>query len=201
MDFVKSIEEYYEKEMEVVRSLNKEELNAAMNCIMRHYEAGTNIYVLGNGGSSATASHMVCDFNKGICGELEKKFRVICLNDNIPMLMAVGNDISFENVFYEQMVGRINKDELVIAISGSGNSHNVIKAVNYAKEVGCEIIGMTGYAGGKLMGLSDYKMHVPVDDMQIVEDIHMSFDHMIMKIFWRYLMAKEGKEAIYKINQ
>lgn len=201
VDFKKDIQDYYDREIEVIRHLDKSELNKAMNCLLSHYEKETNVYVFGNGGSSATASHMVCDFNKGASGEVQKRFRFICLNDNVPSLMAIANDIGFEDVFYFQLENKLHKGDLILAISGSGNSHNVIKAVTYAKKIGCEVIGMTGYKGGKLDKMSDFHLHVPADDMQITEDLHMGFDHMIMQIFWKYLLAKEGKSAVYKINK
>lgn len=200
MDFIKEINDYYDREKATIDKLDWKELNTAMNALLEAYEKGATVYVFGNGGSSATASHMVCDFNKGTCYDLDKKFKFVCLNDNIPVMMALANDTSFEDVFYYQLLDRIQKSGYVLAISGSGNSHNIIKAVTYAKGLGCKIIGMTGYDGGKLAKLSDYQLHVPVDDMQITEDLHMGFDHMIMQIFWKYLAAKNGKDAIYKIN-
>ena len=201
MDFINEINEYYEREKKAIDSLNREELSDAMNALLAAYERGATVYVFGNGGSSATASHMVCDFNKGTCYDLEKKFKFVCLNDNLPILMAIANDDSFENVFVYQLKDRLKKDDLILAISGSGNSHNVVKAVEYAKSIGTEVIAMTGYSGGKIRKMADHFLHVPVDDMQITEDLHMGFDHMIMQIFWKYLAAKNGKEAIYKINQ
>lgn len=201
MDFIDEINAYYEREKKAIDSLDRKEINDTMNALMDAYERGATVYVMGNGGSSATASHMVCDFNKGTCYELDKKFKFVCLNDNIPILMAIANDDSFENVFVYQLKDRLKKEDVVLAISGSGNSHNVIKAVDYAKEVGATIIGVTGYSGGKLRQKADYFLHVPVDDMQITEDLHMGFDHLIMQIFWKYLAAKNGREAIYKINQ
>ncbi|OPZ37352.1 MAG: Phosphoheptose isomerase 1 [Tenericutes bacterium ADurb.BinA155] len=201
MDFTKEINAYYDREKAAIDRLDRKELNAAMNALLEAYERGATIYVFGNGGSSATASHMVCDFDKGTCYDLPKKFHFVCLNDNIPVMMAIANDDSFENVFVYQLEDRLKKDDLVLAISGSGNSHNVIKAIDYAKKVGCKIIGMTGYDGGKLAKAADYQLHVPADDMQITEDLHMGFDHMIMQIFWKYLAAKNGQQAIYKINK
>lgn len=201
MDFTKQIEEYYQREKQIIDALDKNEINEALNAILRHYENEDIIYVLGNGGSSATANHMVCDFDKGISLDLKKQFRVISLSDNIPMIMAIGNDIGFEDVFYLQLKNKLKPTDLVIAISGSGNSHNIVKAVQYANEVGAEVIGLTGYAGGKLKNMANINVHVPVEDMQITEDMHMSFVHVAMQIFWRYLMAREGKEAVYKINQ
>jgi D-sedoheptulose 7-phosphate isomerase len=190
VDFKKDIQAYYEKEEKIIKSLDTDELNEAMNALLDAYNKEATIYVFGNGGSSATASHMMVDFNKGACSEVEKRFHFVCLNDNIPTLMAIGNDIGFENVFYYQLENKLTKDDVVLAISGSGNSHNIIKAVEYAKQQGAKIIGMTGYDGGKLDKLSDYHLHAPIDDMQITEDIHMSFDHMMMQIFWRYLLSK-----------
>ena len=201
MDFINEINEYYEREKRVIDSLDREEINAAMNALLDAYEADATVYVFGNGGSSATASHMVCDFNKGTCAELEKKFRFVCLNDNVPWLMAIANDKSFEDIFVDQLRGHLKPTDMVLAISGSGNSHNVVKAVEYAKEVGAKVIAMTGYQGGKIRKMADYYLHAPVDDMQITEDLHMTNDHMIMQIFWKYLAKKNGKEAIYKINQ
>jgi len=201
VDFKKDIKDYYAREVKVIEDLDVDELNGAMNCLLEHYEKDATIYVFGNGGSSATASHMVCDFNKGTCANVERRFRFVCLNDNVPTLMAVANDMSFEDVFYYQLENKLNKGDLILAISGSGNSHNVVKAVEYAKKIGCEVIGMTGYDGGKLDRMADFHLHVPADDMQITEDLHMGFDHMIMQIFWKYLETREGKTPVYKINK
>ena len=177
MDFIKDIEEYYAREKAAIDALDKAELNKAMNALLDAYERGATVYVFGNGGSSATASHMVCDFNKGTCYDLDKKFKMVCLNDNIPIMMAIANDDSFENVFVYQLKDRLKKEDLILAISGSGNSHNVVKAVDYAREVGAKIIAMTGYSGGKIDKVADYHLHVPADDMQITEDLHMVLDH------------------------
>ena len=98
------------------------------------------------------------DFNKGISAELNKKFHVLCLNDNIPTVMAIANDISYEEIFSFQMKGRLKASDLVIAISGSGNSGNVVKAVEYAKEIGAAVVGVTGYSGGRLREMADYHM-------------------------------------------
>lgn len=201
MDFIDEINAYYEREKKAIDSLDRKEINDTMNALLAAYDRGATVYTMGNGGSAATASHMVCDFNKGTCYELETKFKFVCLNDNVPIMMAIANDDSYDSVFSYQLQGRLKKEDVVLAISGSGNSHNIIKAVDYAKEVGATVIGVTGYSGGKLRQKADYFLHVPVDDMQITEDLHMGFDHLIMQIFWKYLAAKNGREAIYKINQ
>lgn len=176
------IKAYFEREKEVINNLNYDEIAVAVEAIKAAYEREATIYVFGNGGSAATASHFVCDFNKGICEKLDKKFNLICLSDNTPIITAIANDISYDDVFYFQLKNKLKPDDLILAISGSGNSKNVIKAVEYAREVGTKVVGITGYSGGKLKELSDYRMHVNVDDMQITEDVHMAFDHMMYRV-------------------
>ncbi len=162
-----------------------------MNEILSSFENGTKIYIFGNGGSAATASHFANDFNKGISEYTEKKFNFVCLNDNIPTFTAIANDIGYDSIFEFQLKGRLKKNDVIVAISGSGNSKNVLLAVNYAKSIGAKIIGVTGYDGGKLKQISDISLHVPVNSMQITEDIHMIFDHLMMSIFYKELANKE----------
>ena len=201
MDFRDKIKNYLDLETKVIASLNIEEINETMNALLDCYNRGGTVYTCGNGGSASTATHMVCDFGKGTCYDLDKKFHFVCLNDNIPTIMAIANDDSYDNIFIYQLKDRLTKNDLLLAISGSGNSHNIVKAIDYAKEIGAKIIGVTGYSGGKLLKAADYHLHAPIDDMQITEDVHLIFNHMIMKIFWQYLHEINGKEAIYKINQ
>ncbi len=176
------IETYFEREKQTIDRLNYDEIAEAVRVIADAYEREATIYIFGNGGSGATASHFASDFNKGISEGKEKKFRMICLNDNIPIMMAVANDISYDEIFRFQLQGRLKPDDLVIGISGSGNSKNIIRAAEYAKELGAKVIGLTGFSGGKLAALADYQMHVPLDDMQITEDLHMVFDHMMYRV-------------------
>ena len=191
MDYRNMITDYMELEMEVLKNLDINAINEAMNLMMQAYEAKKKIYIFGNGGSSATASHYQNDFNKGISEYVDKKFNFICLNDNVPTIMAIANDIGFEEVFRFQLRGKLEEGDIVIAISGSGNSKNVIYAVEYAKKQGNKVIGMTGYKGGRLKELADISLHADVMSMQVTEDIHMIFDHMIMSIFYKTLCGKE----------
>jgi len=191
MDFKKAIREYYEREIEVINNLNLEEINKAMNAIYDTYNNGGTIYVCGNGGSASTASHMQNDFNKGISEYVEKKFKFYCLNDNVSTMMAVANDIGYEEVFRFPLINNITNNDLFIGISGSGNSKNVLNAAEYAKECGAKVLGITGYTGGKLKDMADYVMHADIMDMQIAEDLHMTFDHMMMKIFYNLLTKNE----------
>jgi len=187
MDYRTEIIEYIALERETLQRLDTDEINAAMNLVMEAYEGQKTIYIFGNGGSSATASHYQNDFNKGISEYVDKKFRFQCLNDNVPTVMAIANDIGFGEVFRFQLRNRLAEGDLVMAISGSGNSENVINAVKYARECGNKVIGITGYDGGRLKEFSDVSLHAPVDSMQVAEDVHMFFDHMMMSIFYKKL--------------
>lgn len=182
MDFSPQIRAYIELEKTILNEINQQELNNAMNILENTREIGSNVYVFGNGGSAATASHMENDFNKGVSEQLEKKYCFHCINDNIATITAIANDNGYEHIFEQQLKNKLNSNDVIIAISGSGNSTNVIKAVEYAKTKGCKIIGMTGYSGGKLKTLADVSLHVPLDNMQITEDIHLFFNHLMMYI-------------------
>ncbi|MEH2930792.1 SIS domain-containing protein [Clostridiaceae bacterium] len=191
MNYKNQIQDYIALEMETLKKLDVDSIDLAMNLLMKAYENKKKIYIFGNGGSSATASHFQNDFNKGISEYVDTKFNFTCLNDNVATLMAIANDIGFEEVFRFQLKNKLEEGDLVIAISGSGNSKNVILAVEYAKSLGNQVIGLTGYDGGKLKELSDVSLHADVMSMQVTEDIHMIFDHLIMSIFYKTLCDKE----------
>ena len=187
MDFIKGVDAYFSTVTATILQIDQTEIDAAMNQLLAAYERGSAIYCFGNGGSAATASHMLNDFNTGISYGLDKKFKVHCLNDNIATLTALANDIGYEFIFSKQLEGKLQAGDLIVAISVSGNSSNVIRAVEYAKACKCGVIGITGYDGGILRKLADYHMHVPSHDMQVVEDIHMIFNHMMTKLFCQTL--------------
>ncbi len=189
--YTQYIENYIIQESKVLAALDVVAIDEALQLLEETMNNEGNIYVFGNGGSSATASHFQNDFNKGVSEHTEKKFRFICLNDNVPTVMAIANDIGFEEVFRFQLQGKLKQGDIVMAISGSGNSKNVLNAVEYAKEQGCKVIGLTGYNGGKLKELSDISLHAPVQSMQITEDIHMIFDHLMMSVFYKTMCGIE----------
>lgn len=186
-NYQEQIRDYIDHEIETLKAMDVESINEALNVLRETQENGNTVYVFGNGGSSATASHYQNDFNKGVSEHIEKKFNFLCLNDNVATVMAVANDIGFEEVFRFQLIGHIKPGDICLAISGSGNSKNVINAVEYAKGQGNKIIGLTGYNGGKLKELSDISLHVPINSMQITEDIHMFLDHLMMSVFYKEL--------------
>lgn len=190
-DYRNEIKEYLELECNVLKQLDIEAINNVVNLLEETFNKEGTIYIFGNGGSSATASHFQNDFNKGVSEYTDKKFRFHCLNDNVPTMMAIANDIGFDEMFRFQLKGQLKENDIVIAISGSGNSKNVINAVDYAKEQGNKVIGVTGYSGGILKEKSDLSLHVPINSMQITEDVHMIFDHLIMSLFYRHMCNKE----------
>lgn len=157
--------------------------------LMSAYNKQTHVFIMGNGGSGSTASHFACDINKGCCVGLEKKFKVICLNDNIPTMLAYANDLSYQQVFVEQLKNFLLPDDVVIGISGSGNSENVIHAVSYAKEKGAKTIGLTGFDGGRLAKIVDIPFIAAINDMQKVEDVHMIVVHMLMQYLCRVMQT------------
>lgn len=182
MDYTQEITAYFDRLKVTIDKISKSDLSDLMNVLVDAKESGKQIFIMGNGGSFATASHYVCDFNKGISMNQDKKFKFICLNDNIPSLMAYANDLSFEDIFVEQLKNFYQKGDIVIGISGSGNSMNVLKAIDYANENGGVTVGLTGYSGGQLIEMVQHNVHIPIDDMQIAEDLHMVLDHCMMKI-------------------
>jgi len=182
MDYTNKISQYFDRLKNTIDKISKEDLNQLINILVNAKEDDKTIFIMGNGGSASTASHFCCDFNKGISFGQKKMFKFICLNDNIPTMMAYANDIGWEEIFVGPLKNFMQKGDLVIGISGSGNSGNVVKALEYANSSGAFTIGLTGYSGGKVKQICQHNVHIPVDDMQIAEDLHLVLDHCIMSI-------------------
>jgi D-sedoheptulose 7-phosphate isomerase len=172
---------YFDKLVPFLSALDHEQLDKAIGVIAEAWQNGKQIITLGNGGSAMTALHMINDWNKGIYMATGKSFRGRSLVDNIALVMAYGNDVSFQDIFIEQLKNILEPGDLVIAISGSGNSENVIRAVKYANDNGAVTLGLCGYSGGKLKGLAQHNVWANVNDMQLCEDAHAIFCHMVMQ--------------------
>lgn len=144
------------------------------------------VYIFGNGGSGTTASHMAEDLGKSTLREADlhdeskRRLRVLSLTDNAGWLMAVGNDLSYDQIFVQQLMNYGRAGDVVIAISGSGNSPNVLKAVDWANRHGLITFGLTGFDGGKLRQMQQHGLHVPLHDMGMVESIHLSLFHWVL---------------------
>ena len=139
MDISAGVDDYLKRLSETINNVNKESLNKVIEALLETRNNNGTIYIFGNGGSAATASHCVCDFNKGISLKLEKKFNFVCLSDNTATVTAIANDIGYDEIYRLQLKDRLKKDDLIFAISGSGNSKNIINAVEYAREQGVSL--------------------------------------------------------------
>ena len=146
------------------------------------FEAGATVFLAGNGGSASAASHFGQDLAKGTLADMrsERRFRVVPLTDNVGFITALANDEGYESVFEQQLRNLGRRGDLLVAISGSGNSPNVLRAVDYARSIGMRSIGVTGYDGGKLQKLADVSVHVPVWDMGMAEALHGVIFHLAM---------------------
>ncbi|MFN8383104.1 MAG: SIS domain-containing protein [Anaerolineales bacterium] len=142
-------------------------------------ETGKQIFVIGNGGSASTASHMVCDFSKNTREAGKKRMRAICLNDNVPSVLAYANDEGYDIIFSEQLSALGRADDILIAISGSGNSANILKAIETAHQMQIKVIGLTGFKGGKMKDMTDICLVVPSTSMEIIEDAHLIINHIL----------------------
>ena len=156
-----------------------EKVEQIVEALLAARRAGRRIYTCGNGGSASTASHMASDLNKGSNRPDAPRFRAVALTDNIPAMLAWANDSSYEDVFIEQLKNHVETGDVVIGISGSGNSVNVLKAIEYANDAGAVTIGLSGFDGGKLAKISKISYTVPSDCMQQIEDIHLLIEHLI----------------------
>lgn len=175
-----------EYKSKLFRSLDTVDLNAVGEAIEILGDARRNnrhIFVCGNGGSASTASHFACDIVKGASFNRESRFRIMALTDSLPTITAYSNDVSYECVFAEQLKNFAQPGDVLIAISGSGNSPNVLRAIEYANSIGCKTIALTGRDGGKLGPLAQLEIRVREQHMGRIEDGHMIICHMLCYYF------------------
>ena len=173
---------YKQRLIELLDSIDIDMLESIIDAMVKAFKNGNTMYVVGNGGSAATASHIQADFQFFVRYFTNFRPKVVALTDNVPLMTAISNDNSYEDVFFEQMKGMFNKGDLLLAISASGNSPNVIKAVEYANELGGTTIGFCGFSGGKLKVISHLPLYTPNKDKDYgpIEDLHMILDHVLV---------------------
>ncbi len=172
-------EQYKTDLLDAIALIDTSQVDRAIQWFDDARSASKHIFVCGNGGSASTASHFACDIVKGASFNRPVRFRIMALTDSLPTLTAYSNDVSYECVFAEQLKNFAEPGDLVMAISGSGNSPNVLRAVEYANSIGCKTIALTGRDGGKLGPLAQLNLQVPVPHMGRIEDAHMIICHMI----------------------
>lgn len=175
--------EYLAENQRLLASLDPAQIARVVELVRQARDAGKRIYAIGNGGSASTASHFVNDMGKGASVGRPARFKVIPLTDNVEWMTALSNDLCYEDVFVEQLRNFAEPGDVLIAISGSGNSENVLRAVRYANEVGCHTVGFTGFKGGKLKGLARHCIVVASDHMGRIEDMHVVLQHIVCYYF------------------
>lgn len=171
------IENYVESQARAILKTPYADLEKFCNMLMDARNAGKRIFFAGNGGSAATASHFTNDLVKGLSPGNVKRFKAFSLVDQVPVITALANDYDYSVIFSEQLKNYAEKGDLLIVISGSGNSPNVVKACELAAEIGMKTAALTGRDGGKLRGLCDLSVIAPHDGMEQIEDIHMLWEH------------------------
>jgi len=178
---------YFIRLSDTLNRLDTEAIEKLAGLLLRARENENTIFIFGNGGSGATASHVTGDFLKGISYQMDKRFRVQCLNDNVSGMMAISNDLTYQDIFVEQLKAFVRKNDIVIGISGSGNSLNVVKAMEYAREMNAVTVAFCGFKGGRIRDIADLAIHVPIHDMEITEDIHIIVFHALKQLLIRKL--------------
>lgn len=192
---------YFEQTQQAVSNLNLHDLSRVVQVLMDANERGATIYICGNGGSASTASHFANDLAKGCSVEGQKRFKAIALTDNVALITAWANDTSYENIFAEQLRGLVSSGDVVIAISGSGNSPNVLRAIEIGRGAGAHTIGFCGYGGGKLRQLAELSVHSDCTVMEQVEDIHMTLCHNVATTLRTLLHARSTPVELIKPTQ
>ena len=189
---------YFELLSRSIGKLPFDQVDAVADVLLQAYQTQRTIFIFGNGGSAALASHFACDLGKGTVNGSKKRFRVIALTDNVPLMTAWANDLNYENIFSEQLANFAVAGDLAFAISGSGNSPNVLKALRLAKQCGMATAGLTGFAGGKMPALCDACIVVPCDNMQIIEDLHLSIAHSLFTCVRARLCEQSGVQPMLR---
>ena len=191
MEYTKN---YIDKYFQIINNIDFKILDEIIEILFRCWNEGNKVFILGNGGSASTASHMACDLSKGTIMNLHdpklKRLKVISITDNIALMTAIGNDIGYNEIFSQQLHLAKEEDALIV-ITGSGNSENVIKAVEKGNNLGMTTIGMLGFDGGKVKDMLDYKIILPENHYGRVEDFHLMLNHIITEQLFNKINSKD----------
>lgn len=190
--------QYLDRVCQEINRLDTDQIENLSAQIERAYHDGRFVFIIGNGGSGSTASHLCEDLAKCTLRDFEnqKRLKVLSLTDNAAWLMAIGNDINYEHIFVEQLKNLASPGDLLLAISGSGNSPNILKAVSWANANGLTTVGITGFSGGKLKTAAHHNLHAPIDDMGIAESLHLVVFHwLIDDLYRRFGLSHENSKT------
>ena len=178
---------------DVLAHLDHEVVDRMIDVIWRGYEEGRTLFVFGNGGSAALASHFACDIGKGTIAGRAKRLKTIALTDNVALITAWANDKAYEEIFSEQLESLAEKGDIALAISGSGNSPNIIRGLEAGRRLGVQTLVLTGFAGGRAKTFADLCLIVPSDSMQHIEDAHLCATHAIFLAIRQRLMLNNAE--------
>ena len=179
--------EYLDGLCRVIAMVDERRIAELVFELQRAYDQDRQIFIIGNGGSAGTASHMACDLAKTVLGrkpdKSRRRFRILSMTDNVPLITALANDLGYEHIFTEQLILYARESDLLLVITGSGNSPNIVKAVKLARKMGLRTAGLLGFDGGKVMSMLDTVVHIPDLSYGYVEDLHVVIDHLITSYF------------------
>lgn len=189
---------YFELLSQTIAKLPYKQVDAVVDVLLDAHARQRTIFIFGNGGSAALASHFACDLGKGTVNGSGRRFRVMALTDNVPLMTAWANDANYEDIFSEQLANFAAPGDLAFAISGSGNSLNVLKALRLAKQSGMKTAGLAGFSGGRMRALCDACIVVPCDNMQIIEDLHLCIAHSLFTCIRARIVQKETSPPVLR---
>ena len=184
------VRNYLDRLTGTLERLPADAIERLSDLLYRAYTDGKQVFILGNGGSASTSSHMACDLAMNTIAPNMRRFRVMSLNDNVPLLTALSNDLGYENVFAEQLQNLIEPGDVLIVLSGSGDSPNVLRAMEYAQSRSAEVAALVGFGGGRAVELADLSVLVDSDDYGVVEDAHLIINHILVEHFRQRLAAE-----------
>jgi D-sedoheptulose 7-phosphate isomerase len=186
---------YLEELSTTIRQLPVPTIDRLANVFLSAYDQGKTIFLFGNGGSASLASHMTCDLGKGTAPATGQRLRAVALTDNVALITAWANDTRYEGIFAEQLRNLLRAGDVAFAISASGNSPNVLAALSFARQAGAATAGITGFEGGEMKSLCDVCVVVPSDNMQIIEDLHLSIAHAVFRVVRHGIEKKRARAA------
>lgn len=189
------VNSYFDKVVRAFEKMPTAAVDQIVSVLQQAYDSNRMVYLFGNGGSAALASHFACDLGKGTTNGSPKRFKVMAFTDNVPLMTAWANDARYEDIFAEQLINFVQPDDVVFAISCSGNSPNVLKALRVARKAGAFTIGLTGFEGGDMKQLCDLCLIIPSDNMQVIEDLHLSVTHAVFTAL-RARICVESDKAV-----
>ena len=193
-----SIDGYFQEMQAVLAELSRESILTTVACLYQAWEQRRQIFLLGNGGSASTASHMANDLSKATIVTGMPRMKVIALTDNVAVMTAWANDTSYDQIFREQLENLLEPGDTVLAISASGNSPNVLRAMEFARDHGAVTIGWTGLSGGRLGEIAEHCVRVPTDDVGMIESVHVVIDHLVTRKLHRRIQASSLNRTVRK---